>query len=1081
MGPGGLRASTSMLWGLRGNALGRQKQTKFRSFREARAFVHTLNIKSSAAWVEFSASGERPSDIPSNPQVTYSQDFQGWRNWLGTGEARNAPTPRYKFRSFEEARRLARALGLSSRTGWRRYCASPERPIDVPTNPQAAYRSEWMSWDDWLDTGNTKNSFLPFEEARRITRSFGFRTMAEYYDAVRSGALPQGVPKDPRVAYRNSGWRNWGDWLGTLNLGTIEKRRNMRPFTEAVKFAKSLGLQSKKAWFDWIKSGSRPDDIPANPADSYQGDGWLGWPHFLGTKNRKPGVVVYRDFTAAREWARSQRLQSHAEWQSFVASGQLPADIPATPARVYREKGWTTIGDWLGKGERHSKNRRYRDFVAARDYVRALRLRNGAEWQAFYKSGKLPSDIPATPERVYEGLGWVSSGDWLGTGTVASSKRRFLSFEKAREFVRACGFQTKTEYQEWARSNERPSDIPALPPRTYASTGWLGWGDWLGAYKRWNKTSILAFVTSIAPLLDRFQPSEIYAILRQNGCLSAVDSLADSSPLKRLVQAALHQDRERIEHSLRDLGLEKIDDAEILVSPDGPTKDEITETVVSLEESEARLPDLSPVDILSALDDLERLVTLSDTETIEFLITKAVGRLWSRLLRSDNSEQDLAELQSHNPGSYSSRVRERFLAQFNGASTLAIPADYTFRKKGEPLPPNLMQRLIAYRVAADRRVGNWSGTGAGKTLGAILASRTLGAKLTVIVALNNSMLDFHSGWAAEILNAFPKSHVIIKERGTLTLDARKPNFLLLNYEAFQQQNSQTFVKELVQEHKIDFIVLDEVHSAKSRGQVESKRRQLINYLLAETAKVNTDMRVLAMSATPVINSLDEAVSLLEMVTGHEYPDLDTRPKVSSALAIHEQLVIHGVRYVPRYEMELHERHVEILAPELAERLQSVGKGQVLAIETILTEAKLDTIAELSKPGTLIFIYSQFVDSIFPMIHERLTRKGFRVGAFNGEDKSGLELFKKRELDVLIGSSALGTGVDGLQYVCNRLIVACLPWTSAGYEQLLGRVYRQGGAFHDVEVFVPQVVLRNGTDEWRAGSGNLNRTISGISA
>jgi hypothetical protein len=38
-----------------------------------------------------------------------------------------------------------------------------------------------------------------------------------------------------------------------------------------------------------------------------------------------------------------------------------------------------------------------------------------------------------------------------------------------------------------------------------------------------------------------------------------------------------------------------------------------------------------------------------------------------------------------------------------------------------------------------------------------------------------------------------------------------------------------------------------------------------------------------------------------MVTGHEYPDLDTRPKVSSALAIHEQLVIHGVRY--RHSLE----------------------------------------------------------------------------------------------------------------------------------------------------------------------------------
>jgi len=325
------------------------------------------------------------------------------------------------------------------------------------------------------------------------------------------------------------------------------------------------------------------------------------------------------------------------------------------------------------------------------------------------------------------------------------------------------------------------------------------------------------------------------------------------------------------------------------------------------------------------------------------------------------------------------------------------------------------------------------------------------------------MLDLNSGWAAEILNAFPKSHVIVKERGTLSLDAKKPNYLLLNYEAFQQPDSQAFVKALTRDYKIDFMVLDEVHFAKSRGQAESRRRQLINYLLAEGAKANTRMRVLAMSATPVINSLDEAVSLLELVTGHTYPDLDVRPKVSSALAIHEQLVIHGVRYVPRYEMELHERAVEILAPELAERLQSVGKGQVLAIETILTEAKLSTIVELAKPGTLI--YSQFVESIFPMIREQLTRKGFRVAAFNGEDKSGVELFKKREVDVLIGSSALGTGVDGLQYVCNRLIVACLPWTSAGYEQLLGRVYRQGSTFRDVEVFIPQVILRNGNDEW----------------
>lgn len=244
----------------------RQKQIKFRSFHDARDFSHKLNLTSNAAWVEFCTSGKRPSDIPSNPQLKYGLEWQGWRDWLGTGQTRNATSKRYKFRSFEEARGFARELGLPSTTEWRAYCAGPERPRDIPTNPNIAFRDQWKGWGDWLGTGNTKNSFLPFDEARRITRSFGLRTMAQYYDAVRSRVLPHGVPKDPRAAYLNSGWQNWGDWLGTFNLSTTEKRRNLRPFAEAAEFAKSLGLRSKTEWFQWTKSGNRPDDIPANPA-----------------------------------------------------------------------------------------------------------------------------------------------------------------------------------------------------------------------------------------------------------------------------------------------------------------------------------------------------------------------------------------------------------------------------------------------------------------------------------------------------------------------------------------------------------------------------------------------------------------------------------------------------------------------------------------------------------------------------------------------------------------------------------------------------------------------------------------------
>ena len=246
---------------------------------------------------------------------------------------------RYKFRSFEGTRQFARKLGLDSMREWRRYCASAERPLDIPTNPQVAYRSEWKGWGDFLNTGNTKNSFLPFPKARSIARGLGLDNMGAYRAAARARTLPPGLPKDPYAAYHNSGWQSWNDWLGTSHPSTQEKDRKKKPFCEVLNFARSLGLQSKTEWFQWAKSGKRPIDIPVNPADSYKGKGWQGWAHFLGTTNKKAGEVVYRDFNASREWARSQGLQSQAEWKAFAASGRLPKDIPANPWHVYRHRG----------------------------------------------------------------------------------------------------------------------------------------------------------------------------------------------------------------------------------------------------------------------------------------------------------------------------------------------------------------------------------------------------------------------------------------------------------------------------------------------------------------------------------------------------------------------------------------------------------------------------------------------------------------------------------------------------------------------------------------------------------------------
>ena len=83
-------------------------------------------------------------------------------------------------------------------------------------------------------------------------------------------------------------------------------------------------------------------------------------------------------------------------------------------------------------------------------------------------------------------------------------------------------------------------------------------------------------------------------------------------------------------------------------------------------------------------------------------------------------------------------------------------------------------------------------------------------------------------------------------------------------------------------------------------------------------------------------------------------------------------------------------------------------------------------------------YTHYVQGIDRLLRDALVEDGWKIGFYTGEDNSGLVGFLEGDVDILIGSSAIGTGVDGLQRVCNRLIVNVLPWTRlrrAEFEQL----------------------------------------------
>ncbi|MBV9452551.1 MAG: methyltransferase domain-containing protein [Rubrobacter sp.] len=108
------------------------------------------------------------------------------------------------------------------------------------------------------------------------------------------------------------------------------------------------------------------------------------------------------------------------------------------------------------------------------------------------------------------------------------------------------------------------------------------------------------------------------------------------------------------------------------------------------------------------------------------------------------------------------------------------------------------------------------------------------------------------------------------------------------------------------------------------------------------------------------------------------------------------------------------------------------------------------------------------------MREALEEDGWKVGFYTGEEKSGLEGFLSGDVDVLIGSSSIGTGVDGLQHVCNRLIVNVLPWTAAEFEQLKGRIYRQGQRQDKVTMVIPLTFAEVNGECWSWCESKMHR-------
>lgn len=335
--------------------------------------------------------------------------------------------------------RIAEQLRLSANS--KQISASDVVQIDIEglklSNINLSEFSQAITTRIWSSVGRA--NWRPFKEAREWTHSQQFTGQSAWFEFMSSNSRPADIPYSPNNTYRKD-WVNWGDWLGTGIVATIN--RTYRDFQDARAFVHELGLETFNDWRkytnkEYTSKPDLPDDIPTNPNRTYK-EHWQGWGDFLGTGRLATHLRTYRPFNEARAFVHQLGLTSERgsrnpdpedlNWRNYCngflkhTHGLLPNDVPRNPFKVYGE--WTNWPDWLGTDGK-PKDEEYWSYDQARAFVLSLKLhqrdivrkdsgrKNAArnKWQD-YCLGLYPDlppkplNIPASPHHVYIGLGY---------------------------------------------------------------------------------------------------------------------------------------------------------------------------------------------------------------------------------------------------------------------------------------------------------------------------------------------------------------------------------------------------------------------------------------------------------------------------------------------------------------------------------------------------------------------------------------------------------------------------------------------------------------------------------------------------
>ena len=413
-----------------------------------------------------------------------------------------------EFMAFENAKEFVRNLKLKKRIDYTVWWRNEGKTISpqIPAKPDQTYAKDgWLGWSDWMGSkieGNwdISKKFFSLSDAKKFLRKHSngkIISQSSYKKWVKNqidGMIikPVEMPAVPWQTYKNDPeWKGLGDFLGTNRVAS--RSIVYLSYDKAKKRLQKEKLNSREEYYSWLANNSnllKQEGIllPKHCNQTYKAE-WEGWNIFL-SKNNPHGKknIPWMEFHKARKFVRALGLKNGNEWHKYCRGEfknlpKPPYNIPVFPHRYYKNDGYTTLMDWLGKKESRI-DKKVVSLKVAKQFAAKLNLKKTSDWK-LYLTGKieglpaLPEGVPQNPNRWYQNdPEWKGMGDFLNITNKFNIK--YLPFIEAKKKVKSLNLKSQKEWKKYCSSGIKPIDIPSNPNSIYANDGWLGYGDWLG-------------------------------------------------------------------------------------------------------------------------------------------------------------------------------------------------------------------------------------------------------------------------------------------------------------------------------------------------------------------------------------------------------------------------------------------------------------------------------------------------------------------------------------------------------------------------------------------------------------------------